>query len=186
MAHATNLWGRFLQHLILQLRHFIRRVLYRLDDVLVSGASAHIARNSPPNFLLARVRIIFQERTGRHDHPWCTEPALQPMLFLESFLYRMEFAVLGHTFDGTNLATVRLHGKDSTGFYRPAIQQDCAGTAICRVATHVRSGQHQDFTDKMDQEKPWLDLSLVIPAVHLDANMFFGSHNYLAGRIGFC
>ena len=85
------------------------------------------------------------------------------MLFLKSFLQWMEFAVIGHAFDGANLATIRLHGKYGTGFHRPAIQKDRAGTAVCGVAANMRSGERQDVTDEMDQEKPRLYLSLMVP-----------------------
>jgi hypothetical protein len=43
MAHTANFWGCFLQHLILRSRHFVSRVLDRLDYILVPSASAHIA-----------------------------------------------------------------------------------------------------------------------------------------------
>src|SRR5580704_5278909 len=171
----------FCSILFLRLRHFVSRVLYRLDNVLVSGASTQIARNSPANFLLARVRILFQERASRHDHTRCAEPALKPVLFPKSFLQWMEFAVIGYAFDGANLATIRLHSKCGTGLHRPAVQKYRACTAVCGVAADMRSGQHQDVTDEMDQEKPRLYLSLMVPAVHFNANMFFCSHNYLVG-----
>src|ERR1700736_5493150 len=112
----------FCSILFLRQRHLVRTVLYRLDDVLVSRAPAHIARNSPPNFLLAWARILFQERASRHDHARRAEAALKPVRLLESFLQRMEFAVVGHAFNGSNLATIRLHGKQGTGLHRPAIQ----------------------------------------------------------------
>src|SRR5712672_2500667 len=99
----------FCSILFLRSRHFVSRVLYRFDDVLVSGASTQVARYSPPYFLLARPWIPFQERASRHDHTRRAEPALKPVLLLKSFLQRMEFTVIGHAFDGPNLATIRLH-----------------------------------------------------------------------------
>jgi hypothetical protein len=88
----------------------------------------------------------------------------------------MEFAVVGDTFDGAYLATIRLHCKDSTRLHCPAIQKYRAGPTICGVAANVRPGERQDFTDEMDQEQAWLYLSLVIRAVHFYANMFFYGH----------
>jgi hypothetical protein len=167
--------------LFLRLSHFVCRVLYCLNNVLVSGASTQIARNSPPNFLLARVRILFQERASRHDHTRRAEPALKTVLFLESFLQWMEFAAIGYAFDRANLATIRLNSKCGTGLHRPAIQKDRACTAVCGVAANMRSGQREDLTDEMDQEKPRLYLSLTVSAVHFNADMFFCGHNYLVG-----
>ena len=116
----------FLQHLFLSSRHFVGGVLYRLDDILVSGASAKIAGNSPANFLFARVRIFLQQRVSRHDHSRRAEPALQPMLFFKAFLQRMEFAIVGHAFDGPDLATIRLDGKHGAGLH------GCHPEAPCR------------------------------------------------------
>src|SRR5580692_5147234 len=171
----------FCSILFLRLRHFISCVLYRLDNVLVSGASTQITRNAPPNLLLARVRILFQERASRHDHTRRAESALKPVLFLKSFLQWMEFTVIGHAFDGANLAAIRLHGKYGAGLHRPAIQKHRACTAVCGVAANMRSGERQDLTDEMDQEKPRLYFSLMVSAVNFRANRFFCGHNYLIG-----
>jgi hypothetical protein len=159
-------------------RHFVRRVLYRFDDVLVSGASTQIARYSPPYFLFARPRIPFEERASRHDHARRAEPALKPVLLLKSFLQGMEFTVIGHPFDGSNLAAIRLHSKYGTGLHGPAIQKDSARTAVGGVAANVRSGKRQEVANEMDQEKPGLYLCLMVPAVHFDPKMFFCGHMY--------
>jgi hypothetical protein len=168
----------FCSILFLRSRHFVSRVLDRFDDVLVSGASTQIARYSPPYFLLARPRIPFQERASRHDHPRRAEPALKPVLFLKSFLQRMEFTIIGHAFDGSNLATIRLHGKYGTGLHGPAIQKHRARTAVGGVAANMRSGERQEVTDEVDQEKPRLYLCIMVPAVHFDPKMFFCGHIY--------
>src|ERR1700730_2554557 len=107
----------FCSILFLRSRHFVGRVLYCLDDVLVSGASTQVAGYSPANFQLARVRILFQKRTARQDHSGCAETALKAMLFLKTFLQWMEFAMIGHPFDGANLATIRLHRKQGAGLH---------------------------------------------------------------------
>jgi len=100
------------------------------------------------------------------------------MLFLKSFLQWMEFTVIGHAFDRADLVPIRLHSKYGTGLHRPAIQKDGACTAVCGVAANVRSGERQDLPDEMDQEKPRLYFSLMVSAVHSNANMFFCGHNY--------
>jgi hypothetical protein len=171
----------FAASLFLRSRHFVSRVLYRFDDVLVSCASAQITRNAPPNLLLAWVRILFQDRASRHDHTWGAESALQAVLFPKSFLQWMEFPVIGDPFDGANLAAIRLHSKYGTRFHGPAIQQYCACTAVCGVAANMRSGECQDLPNEVDQQKPRLYFSHLISAVHLYAKNFFCGHNYLIG-----
>src|SRR5215471_19736018 len=41
----------------------------RLDDVLVAGAAAEVARQRPADFFLGRIRAGVQERLGGHHHP---------------------------------------------------------------------------------------------------------------------
>src|SRR6202023_397056 len=143
----------FCSILFLRSRHFVGRVPHCLDDVLVSGASTQVAGYTPANFLLAWVRIFFQKRASRQDHSRRAETALKPVFFPKSFLQRMEFAVVGHSLDGANLATIRLYGKEGTGLHRPAIQQHGASTAACGIAANMRSGEPQDVSDEMDQKK---------------------------------
>jgi hypothetical protein len=169
----------FAASIFLRSRHFVSSVLDRLDDVLVASASTQVSRNSPPNFLLAGVRILFQKRARRQDHARRAETALKPVLFLKSFLQRMKFAVIGHAFDGADFATIRLHGKYGTGFHRLTIQQYRAGTAAGGIAANMCSGKRQHITDEMDQKKSRFYLSLAIPAIHFDADKFFGGHKSL-------
>src|SRR5215471_16792157 len=41
----------------------------RLDDVLVAGAAAEVARQRPAHFFLGRIRVGVQERLGGYHHP---------------------------------------------------------------------------------------------------------------------
>ena len=91
----------------------------------------------------------------------------------------MKFAVIGHAFDGADFATLRLHGKYGAGFHRLTIQQHRAGTAAGGIAANMCSGKGQDVTDEMDQKKSRFYLSLAIPAIHFDADKFFGGHKSL-------
>src|SRR3712207_8179154 len=47
-----------------------------LDDVLVAGAAAQVAFEALPDLLLARVRLLFEEAYGGHDHPRRAVPTL--------------------------------------------------------------------------------------------------------------
>src|ERR1700722_1951784 len=98
------------------------------------------------------MRILLQERASRHDHARCAEAALKSVLFFKSFLQWMELAVLGHAFNSANLAAICLHGKKGAGLYRSAVQEHCACTAACGVASDMRSGERKHLTDEMNQE----------------------------------
>jgi hypothetical protein len=85
----------------------------------------------------------------------------------------MELTIIGHAFDGPNLAAIRLHGKYGTGLHGPAIQKHRARAAVGGVAANMRSRERQEVADEMDQEKPRLYLCVMISAVHFDPKMFF-------------
>jgi hypothetical protein len=157
--------------------HFVGGVLNRFDDILVTGATAKVAGNSPANFLLGRMWIFLEQGVGRQDHSWRAKPALQPMLFFETLLQWMKLTIVGDTFDGPNLSTFRLNGEHCTRLYRSAIQDHCTGSTIGGVATDMSSGQSQNIADKVDQQEPGLDLCLPVVPVHFKANQFFSGHN---------
>jgi hypothetical protein len=91
----------------------------------------------------------------------------------------MQFPVCGDPFDGSHLATVSLYSKERTRFYRPAIQQHCARTTVGGIAPNVRSSEHNNVPDEMDQQQTRLDLRLALSTIHLDPNMFFRGHKGL-------
>src|SRR5262245_33994227 len=51
-----------------------------LDDVLVAGAAAEVARQRPAHLFLGRIRVGVQQCLGGHHHPGGAEPALQAVL----------------------------------------------------------------------------------------------------------
>src|SRR6266567_5752197 len=88
----TSLSGAYrnlLRHL-----HFLRGVLYRLDDVDVAGAAAQVARDANADLLLGGVRIMLQERQAGHHHSRRAIATLEAMLLVETFLQGMQFAIL--------------------------------------------------------------------------------------------
>jgi len=57
-----------------------------LDNLAVAGASADIAGNAVPDFVLRRLRIFFQEPMRAQDHAGRAEAALQAVHLAEAFL----------------------------------------------------------------------------------------------------
>src|ERR1700694_2032056 len=76
------------------LARLARRVLDRLHDVHVAGATAEVAGDRLANLELAWVGIRRDQRRRRHHHPGRAEPALEAMLLVESLLHGMELVVL--------------------------------------------------------------------------------------------
>jgi hypothetical protein len=63
--------------------------------MLIASAATQVAFEGVTDFGVRGIGVAFQELITGHDHPWCTEAALQAVLFPETLLDWMEFAVLG-------------------------------------------------------------------------------------------
>src|SRR5713101_10001004 len=70
--------------------HLLRGELHRLDNVLVAGAAAEIAGERAADLGLAGAGIVTKQLDRRQDHPRRAITALQPVLFPEAFLNRLE------------------------------------------------------------------------------------------------
>src|ERR1700730_2937951 len=102
---------------------------HRVDDVLVAGATAQIAVQAVTDLFLARLGIALDNLLDRHDHAGRAETALQPVLVPKGFLYGVQLAVSRQTFDGENIAAVRLHRKHGATLDRFAVDMHCASAA---------------------------------------------------------
>ncbi len=69
--------------------HVLRRPFNSFHNVLVTGTPAQVAFQAAANFFLARVWIAAQQLVRRQDHPRRAKPALQAVLFPETFLEGM-------------------------------------------------------------------------------------------------
>jgi hypothetical protein len=145
--------------------------LDRFHDVLVAGATAEVARNSPTNVFLGRMRFFLEQGTSRHDHAGRAEPALKTVFFFESLLQRVQSVGGTNPLNCTQFPAIGLNSKQSARFYGSAIQQNCAGATIRRIAADMRSGQREVFPDKVNQQKPWFDRGRVFFAIHLNGNI---------------
>src|SRR5438105_151812 len=67
---------------------------YRLDDVVVAGTAAQIAFELVANGVVIKlVAFAIDDIDRRHDHARRAVAALQPVMFAEGFLHRMQRAV---------------------------------------------------------------------------------------------
>src|SRR6476646_7291140 len=85
-------------------------VLDCLDDVLVAGAAADIARNADADFFLRWRRVLLEQPLRAHDHAGRAEAALQAVHHAETFLQRRQRAVgIGDALDSGDLGALGLH-----------------------------------------------------------------------------
>src|SRR5438093_815588 len=152
----------------------VRGVLYGVDDVLVAGAAAEVARETLADLALRWRRVVLQQRHGRHDHPRRAEPALQPVLFPEAFLQRMQATVGREALDRGDRRAVGLDRKDGAGLRAPAVDENGAGAALTGVAPDVRPRQTQVFAEEVNKEHARVDVSLANLAVDGDRDLGHG------------
>ena len=63
---------------------------HRVDDLVVAGASAKIARQCVANLGLGRMRVVIEQRLGRHQKARRANAALQARVLEELLLQRMQ------------------------------------------------------------------------------------------------
>src|SRR5579863_5381987 len=124
--------------------HLFGRVLYRFYDVLVTGATTEVAGKRAANLGFLRISIALQKIDRRQDHSRRAIAALQAVFFPEAFLHGVQSTIacacaitdaiagavssvlLGirrKPFDGGDLRAGGLHGEQSAGFHRFAIEK---------------------------------------------------------------
>src|SRR5262249_9240644 len=122
------------------------------------------------------------KRHAGHHHAGRAKAALQSMLLPESLLNRMELPILFQSFDGGDLAPIRLDCKKSAGLDRLSIQMYRASTAVGGIAADMSPGQAEHVADTMDKQEPRLDIGFHIRAVDLDVDLLL-SHDYFPPRL---
>src|SRR5579872_4078559 len=85
-----------------------RGVLYRFDDVHVTGAATDVAADSPANLVLGRVWIALDERRADQHHARGAETALQPVLRVEPLLDGVQLSAGCKPLDRGDLPAVDL------------------------------------------------------------------------------
>ena len=81
------------------------------------------------------------------------------------------FPCRGKPFNGGDHAAAGLHGEHGARFDRPAIEQDCAGSANGGLAADVCARQAQSLAEVMDQQQPRLDFVVIRLPIDLQLNL---------------
>ena len=154
--------------------------------MLITGAAAQIPGDGIADFRLAGIRIRLQQLHGAKDHSRSTVAALQSMTLPETLLHRVKrsaairstvalatavFPCRGKPFNGGDHAAARLHGEHRARLDRPAIEQDCAGSANGGLAADVCARQAQSLAEVMDQQQPRLDFVVIRLPIDLQLNL---------------
>src|SRR4051812_11152394 len=120
-----------------------------VDDVLVPSAAAEVALEAEADVLLARVRILFEQVGGAHDHPGRAVAALQRVLLVERPLHRMQLAVPREPLDRGDVGAFGLHREHGARLDGLAVDVHGARTARRGVTAHVRAGQAESLAQEL-------------------------------------
>ena len=90
--------------------HRRRRALDGGLNAVIRHAAAQRPGHPLADLRIGRIRILVQQRLGRHDLPVLAEAALRDLLVNPGLLQGVQRAVLGQSFERGDLA---LHGRTS-------------------------------------------------------------------------
>src|SRR5262245_39714143 len=120
--------------------HLVRRVFHGVDDVLIAGAATEIAFQPVTDLLFGGIRILLEQSARGHDHSGRAIATLQTVAFPESFLHRVELAVLRQTLDGGDFGPIGLNGQNGAGLDGSTVHQRRAGAADGCLTADVGPG----------------------------------------------
>src|SRR3990170_3472269 len=142
-----------------------RRVLDRLDDVLVTRAPAEVAGQGLADLDLAGCLVLTEQCMRAHEHSRGAEPALQAVMRPEGLLQEVQ-AISAQPFHRGDLRPIGLHGKHQAAPDGLAVQMDRAGATHAVLAPHMRARQRQVAAEEVRQRLQDLDGALVLLTVH--------------------
>ena len=116
----------------------------------VTGATAEVAIDRVGNLLARGLGISLKQLNAGHDHARGAVPTLQTMPFPESFLHRVQFAILCETFDRGDLGTIRLDCKHRARLDGFALEAHRARAANAGFAADMGPSELAVLAEVMD------------------------------------
>jgi hypothetical protein len=128
-----------------RLRVVVRRLSHRgdgIDDPLVAGATADVARHLLPDGLPAGCGVGVEQMQGAHEHARRAEAALQAVVLDERLLQRVQFPVLAlEPLDRGDGGAVGLHPEHQARPRGLPVDEHGAGTADPVLAPEMGTGE---------------------------------------------
>src|SRR5262245_10341895 len=152
--------------------HLPRRILDRVNNVLIAGAPAKISFKPVSDFILIRVSIAIEQLGARHYHARRAVTALQTVMFPQAFLNGMQLPVHRKTLDRGHVSSVGLNREHCAGFHGLAVDVYCTRAANRRFTSDVRPRESQHFPEIMNQQQPRLDFRAVRYSIDIYGDSF--------------
>ena len=132
--------------------HLALRVLDRLDNVDVAGATAQISGDCLADFRFGRLVHRPKQCRRRHHHAGGAEAALEAMFFPEPLLNRIQCSTDRQAFHRRERLALGLDRKHGAGLDWFPVKVDRARAAVGCLAPNVRASQTQRLADAMNQK----------------------------------
>jgi len=150
--------------------HFGGGILHGPHNVVVPGTTTQIAFETMTYFVIRGIGVLLEQVVCRHNHAWRTKATLQPVAFPESFLQRMQVAVLGQPFDGSDMRMVTPCRQGGARLDALTIDHDHTCATLAGIAPDVRTGQTELFAQVVHQQRAIFDVAGMGLAVHCYRN----------------
>src|SRR6266853_4339115 len=148
------------------LRH-VRRHVHAGADALIGAAAADVGHGRV-DVGVGGVRILLEQRTGRHDLPGLAVAALRHVELRPGLLHRMG-AGRGKSFDRDDpVAGLDFADRNGTGAPHLAVDVHGTGAALRDAAAVLRAGQAHLLADDPQERRPGLHLHVADLAVDIE------------------
>jgi hypothetical protein len=127
----------------------LRGVINCLNNLMISGAPAEVARDTNTDVLFTRGMCMIEEILGAHEHPRRAEPAVNSIVIKERFLQRREGLPLRKTFDGRDIPSFDLRCEDQTRIHGDSIQKHCACPTLADLASTLCSSKTKGIAQEI-------------------------------------
>src|SRR5205823_284251 len=133
-------------------------------NAAISPATAQIAADPLCNFLIRRMRMLFQKCFRRDRETWRTEAALLCVVVDEGCLYRMWLAVT-QSFGGNDLFALSLDGESGARVHGSIVDQHRASAALTTITDALRAGDIELPAHSIEQRDAWFQIRAELFAI---------------------
>src|ERR1700730_11058951 len=155
----------------LRSRPGLRHRLNRVDDGLIAGAAAVIARKMRADLFAARNAAAGQQFLRGEQHPRRAVAALQGVARDERLLQIGDLIRIGHAFDGVDARAVALHRQHQAAAHDHTLDAHAAGAAYAVLAADMTARERNVFAQEVDQRLARIHAFAHFLAVHGDGDV---------------
>src|SRR6266508_539597 len=131
--------------------HFSRGVEHRIDDLVITGTAAEIAREPVAHFFFRRIGIALEQRTRGDEYSGRAVAALQCRVLEEFSLQRMELGAGGHAFDGLDRFAFSFDAQHEARAGETSVYRHAARAAVAGAAAFLSTGETELVAQHIEQ-----------------------------------